>query len=144
MHPSGPSHAQFKGVGEIGGDFWLALLRGANGGKRRRILDFNLTKRYLWTLFRRQNRVCAYTGLALILHPRSERTASVDRIDSTKGYIKGNVQWVHKDINMMKGSLSHERFMELCCLVKGQRGKHERCPSAITAPPSSTPPPRVS
>ena len=29
-------------------------------------------------------------------------TASLDRIDSTKGYVRGNIQWVHKDINWFK------------------------------------------
>jgi len=44
----------------------------------------------------------------------SKSTASVDRIDSNKGYIKGNVQFVHKDINLMKNVLNIEYFIEMC------------------------------
>jgi len=41
-------------------------------------------------------------------------TASLDRIDSTKGYIKGNVRWVHKIINKFRNNLSDEQFLFLC------------------------------
>ena len=44
-------------------------------------------------------------------------TASVDRIDSTKGYLKGNVQWVHKSINQMKSNRTDEEFIALCKAV---------------------------
>jgi len=42
------------------------------------------------------------------------RTASLDRIDSSKGYVKGNLQWVHKDINMMKNHYNQKYFIEIC------------------------------
>lgn len=48
--------------------------------------------------------------------------ASLDRIDSSQGYIKGNVQWVHKDINKMKFDLSQDRFLELCNIIVQNRG----------------------
>ena len=35
-------------------------------------------------------------------------------MNSIKGYIEGNIQWVHKDINMTKQSLSSEEFIQLC------------------------------
>ena len=44
-------------------------------------------------------------------------TASIDRIDSSKGYERGNVQFVHKDINAMKWNLSLAKFMEYCKLI---------------------------
>lgn len=124
MHPSGPAHVQFAGVGEIGGDFWNGLQRCADGRKGRRVLRFNLSKDFLWKLFLQQERRCAYTGQLLVLHPRVTRTASLDRIDSAKGYVRGNVHWVHKDVNMMKRTLTHERFLELCCFVARWHGKH--------------------
>ena len=42
---------------------------------------------------------------------------SIDRIDSNIGYELGNIQWVDKRINMMKGSLSNGEFINLCTLV---------------------------
>lgn len=44
-------------------------------------------------------------------------TASLDRIDSSKGYIEGNVQWVHKRINKMKLDDSDTEFIEWCRLI---------------------------
>jgi hypothetical protein len=41
-------------------------------------------------------------------------TASLDRIDSSKGYIEGNVQWIHKHINKMKNNFNESYFIEIC------------------------------
>jgi hypothetical protein len=38
-------------------------------------------------------------------------------IDSSKGYIEGNIQWVHKDINNMKWDFTQEEFINYCKLV---------------------------
>lgn len=46
-----------------------------------------------------------------------ETTASLDRIDNTKGYLEDNVQFVHKDINRMKWAHSQQYFIELCSKV---------------------------
>lgn len=45
-------------------------------------------------------------------HVRRELPLSLDRVDSSKGYIRGNIQWVTKRINWMKGDLSMEEFLE--------------------------------
>jgi hypothetical protein len=47
------------------------------------------------------------------------RTASLDRVDSVTGYIPSNVQWVHKDINLMKNRFGQAYFRELCRRVSG-------------------------
>lgn len=44
-------------------------------------------------------------------------TASLDRIDSSKGYVEGNVHWVHKDINIMKWDFPLETFIKMCKFV---------------------------
>lgn len=44
-------------------------------------------------------------------------TASLDRIDSNQGYEPGNVQWVSCEINMMKRTLTQNRFLRLCKAV---------------------------
>jgi hypothetical protein len=45
------------------------------------------------------------------------QTASLDRIDSTKGYLVGNVQWVHKDINNIKQDYTVDELMKYCELI---------------------------
>ena len=44
-------------------------------------------------------------------------TGRLDRIDSKKGYVPGNVQWVYKPVNMMKWKLSQKEFIHICHLV---------------------------
>ena len=45
---------------------------------------------------------------------KAKATASLDRIDQNKGYEIGNVQWVHKDVNLMKMYLDEKYFIGLC------------------------------
>lgn len=42
---------------------------------------------------------------------------SIDRIDSSEGYLKGNVQLLHKDVNMAKQQYSQDYFVEMCKAV---------------------------
>jgi len=44
-------------------------------------------------------------------------TASLDRIDSKKDYTKDNIQWLHKDINMLKNKYEQSYFIQMCKLV---------------------------
>lgn len=84
-----------------------------------RNLDFTITQEYISNLFINQNAKCVLSGIDITL-PKSSRecgTASLDRIDNTKGYIEGNVQWVHKDINKMKNTHTQDKFIEWCKLV---------------------------
>lgn len=108
-----------KKFGEIHQSYIYLLKNRAN----RKKLKFNLTGKYLWSLFLKQDRKCALSG-AEICFPKAWGaksktliTASLDRIDSNKGYIKGNVQWVHKQINTMKMHMSDQEFINLCRMV---------------------------
>jgi hypothetical protein len=93
---------------------------GAIHGRSRR-LEFEVDRKYLVKLFYQQKGKCALTNIQLSFGTRAMdkdgRTASLDRVDSSKGYIRGNVQWVHKDINKMKQELNQDRFIEMCRLV---------------------------
>ena len=122
-HLSGEKAQCFQGYKEISGKFFTHIKRTAQGGttKRKRICkDFTITIEYLWELYLKQNRKCALTGVELYFNSRSGKTdgnISLDRIDSLKGYIEGNVQWVHKDANIMKNKLPQDRFIYLCGLI---------------------------
>lgn len=115
----GAAHNSFRGYGELGSQY-VTILK--NGAKRRKH-EFLIDVKYMWELFVKQNRRCALTNLPIVLSSQQNRrrgipqTASLDRIDSSKGYIEGNVQWVHKDVNRMKQHFSEQRFVEVCTLV---------------------------
>jgi len=95
--------------------YFSSLKRGADGGKGRKPVDFNISIEYVAVLLdEKQEGKCALTGLPISI---KDRTASLDRVDSSKGYIEGNVQWLHKDVNMMKRHYSTTYFKHLCSLV---------------------------
>ena len=64
-------------------------------------------------IWENQKGICPYTGLSLVLPtyknlkeiPISLR-ASLDRIDSSKGYIKDNIQFISTPINYLKNTMS--------------------------------------
>jgi uncharacterized protein (DUF2342 family) len=106
----------FKGVGDLSSTYFSQIIRNA----RNRNLDFTITKDYLWNLYLQQNKKCVLSGQDISLvrgKDTSIQTASLDRIDSSKGYVEGNVQWVHKVVNIIKNNLSDEDFLNWCCLI---------------------------
>lgn len=114
----GKDHKDWKGVGEISGYWWAAHIDREFKQKSRSKIAVEIDKEFAWRLFKRQKGLCALTGLQLAIHNKhNKNTASLDRIDSNKGYVKRNVQWVHKDINMMKRTYTQEYFIKMCRLV---------------------------
>lgn len=104
----------FTGYEGIGGAFISVIKRRAN----KRGYKMDLTAKFLWELFKKQNKKCALSNIDLtITNKNNTTTASLDRIDSSKGYTKGNVQWVHKKINIMKNTLDQNEFINFCRLV---------------------------
>lgn len=109
-------NANFKGYKGVTKSYFSSLLRGARGEKGRSPLPFELTIEYIAELLEGQHYKCALSGLPIATYARGS-TASLDRIDSSKGYIEGNVQWLHKDVNFMKRHYSQEYFKHLCKLI---------------------------
>lgn len=106
-------------VGQVSGTLTTYLRRKA----RERKLAFELTEQYLWDLFLKQGGRCQFSGVPITLTTKRNKqnnidrtilTASLDRIDSSQPYIEGNVQWVHKTVNIMKQSLSDAEFVDWC------------------------------
>lgn len=102
----------WQGSGTVSLTYFSSVKRGAEGGKGKKPLTFDVTIDYVANLLdKKQNGKCALTGLDISI---KDKTASLDRIDSSKGYIEGNLQWLHKDVNMMKRHYSQEYFTYLC------------------------------
>ena len=103
---------------DIPNRFWYKFLNVAN----RRNIEVGISKKCLFELYLKQNKKCSLTGQDLYftkLRSNFNRytNASIDRIDSSKGYVKDNIQWVHKKVNMMKQRYSQEEFIEICKMV---------------------------
>lgn len=109
---TGQNSPCWRGVGKLSSKRWSDIKLTA----KKRGIKFDLDIEYAWSLFKKQNGKCKLSGIKLKF-PRTSRTlgtASLDRIDSKKGYIRGNIQWVHKKINMMKYNLTNSEFKKLC------------------------------
>lgn len=108
-------------IGDLGGTFLHAIRKRAKMNK----IEFSVSKEYLWDMFIKQDKKCALSGIPITLSSKNRKstarydliTASIDRIDPSFGYIEGNVQWVHKIVNIMKNTLSQEQFIHLCTKV---------------------------
>lgn len=110
----------FKGYGEIPHSIYSHIIISA----KKRNIEFNITIEYIWNLFLKQDRKCAYTGEVLKFSKNkndSSKTASLDRIDSSKGYIEGNVIWCHKKINILKMNIPLDEFYMLCTAVNNYK-----------------------
>lgn len=118
---NGSKSALFQGVGEIS----VTYLRKISKGAKERNIDVSVTAQELWELYLKQNGKCALTGLKIDfgkhiyggLTKGQSQTASLDRIDSKKGYTIDNVQWLHKHVNIMKNRYDNEYFKNICKLV---------------------------
>jgi hypothetical protein len=93
---------------------------------RAKDLAINITIDNIKDQFTKQKGLCALTGKTLTYSYMKENAhqgncqlkyrwnISVDRIDSSKGYDKDNIQLVGAIINRMKTDLNDQKFIELC------------------------------
>lgn len=110
---SDPLDLRYLGLG-----VWTKILNGAKS----RDISVSITKEEAWNLYLEQEGKCALSGVSLVMTNgtymwHSYHTASLDRIDSSKGYEKGNIQWVHKTLNKMKNTFSQDEFTSWCFKV---------------------------
>lgn len=83
--------------------------------------DYNLDSDYLKELYTAQKGKCAISGELMTLFGGKNRTTSnvisLDRIDNSLGYVKGNVQLVTAKINFMRGKMDVPELINLCKLI---------------------------
>ncbi len=89
---------------------------------KKRNKDYNISLEDLKEQWDKQNGKCAYSNVDLI-HPKQKDnshiyTASLDRIDSSLGYVKGNIQFVSIALNHMKSSMNELELNELLQILK--------------------------
>lgn len=122
----GENNAKWKGYKEIPG----SVISRIKSRSKRTNLKVKITGKDIYNQWIKQNKKCALSGLDIDFintntgnSTRKESkydlicSASVDRIDSTKGYIKDNIQIIHKDINFMKNNYDEKYFINMCKLI---------------------------
>ncbi len=108
QYKTGEGNYQYSGIGILSGKKWSSIVSNAKYRK----LALDITKENIYEILLKQNYRCVYSGRLL-----DETTMSVDRINPSVGYVNGNVQWIHKDINSMKWDLTHRQFLGWCRLI---------------------------
>jgi hypothetical protein len=98
--------------------------------KIKRYGETDLTLEYISELWCRQNGICPYSNLSMVL-PKTKKQffsivspfkASLDRIDSKLGYIRGNVEFVCLAINYAKNKFTKVQFQEFLTALKKFNG----------------------
>ena len=90
----------------------------------------NLANEYK-TQWEKQKGICPYTGIELV-QPKDcndeamYKKASLDRIDSKLGYVKGNIQFISASANYAKGTMTDEEMVEFCKLITNHWSKDTR------------------
>lgn len=99
-------------------DIPLSWFNKVAAGAELRGLAFNLTLEHIWSVYVEQDGKCALSGQPIGWAEVGQiHTVSIDRIDSSKGYLKDNVQLLHKDVNFMKQQFDNEYFIEVCKMI---------------------------
>lgn len=105
--------------------FRLYLRKGRASIKKHKD-EIDIDEKYLKELWEKQNGICPYTGIKMVLMKtssqqhriRSLKKASIDRIDSSKGYLKGNVEFVCYAINNAKNNFSKKEMKNFISEIK--------------------------
>lgn len=87
------------------------LIYSAKRRAKKNKLEFNIDENYLKSIFPLNNR-CPITGekFSIGIKAQLQSSATLDRIDSTNGYIKGNVQIISSIANIVKNKLTIEEL----------------------------------
>lgn len=97
------------------------LVRAANRINKKFNIEIDLD--YLYDIGESQNWKCALSGSDLEFRRGGSiwlnqycnpNSCTIDRIDSTKGYIKDNIQLVTWRANTAKNGMDHNEFLQLC------------------------------
>lgn len=96
-------------------DLSLSYFNSLRNRAKYKNIPFNITIEEVWDLFIQQKEKCALSGLPISFGVNN--TASLDRINSSLGYTIDNIQWVYKNINVMKQNFEQNAFIMMCKLV---------------------------
>lgn len=103
-------------------DIFKVRLRTAKQRARKRGLDFNITIETLENLYKTQGGLCYISKIPLSLEKYKHNTISIDRIDSSKGYVDGNVALCTDFINSSKSDYTLDDFIGIIKQIKLEVG----------------------
>lgn len=99
------------------------LLRHTKNNSRKYYRECLITIEYLHYLWNQQDGICYYTNKPMIYGLGFRDSVSIDRIDSSKGYIEGNIALCRKQINVMKNDATIKELLDFCEDIVTQKEK---------------------
>ena len=93
------------------------ILKGVKLRVKKCAMDYDLDIEFLTELYNNQNGICAYSGRKMVFDINSQERLSLDRKDSSKGYIKTNVVWCCWTANNIKQDLTMEDLKKWISLI---------------------------
>jgi len=93
---------------------------------RARKYKSDIDLQFLKELWEAQHGICSFSGLHMVLpkdtkewenDPWNPWKASLDRVDSKKGYTRDNVRFISLMANLCKGPFRDEDVLKFCCAV---------------------------
>lgn len=110
-------------------DLVANMLSNSKARAKRKGLEFDLDKEFLLKLRDEQQNRCALSGVLLDWdHTKSSKRkcpdnrASIDRIDSSKGYTRDNIQLLADMVNRVKNNYTQDAFINMCVRVSELHG----------------------
>jgi len=96
---------------------------------KRSNLELSITLQDIYEVWHKQNGVCPYSGWQLVNFDTcgdklafAPNRATIDRIDSSKGYTKDNIQFVSFIAQYAKNSFHEDELLKFCKEVVKYRG----------------------
>jgi hypothetical protein len=93
--------------------YWSSISNSKNRG-----LEHSITTKYLEELFDIQKGLCYYSNKPMLKNiinsENNDDSVSIDRFDSNKGYIEGNIVLCRWIVNRMKNDVEFSKFIEIC------------------------------
>lgn len=100
--------------------FIKSIVQHAKNRKKSKEYGYDLDFNYIMDMYNNQDGLCAISNVRMTTISGSgiiNTNLSIDRIDSSIGYLKGNIQLVCRIVNLMKSDMSSKEFYLWCNMI---------------------------
>ena len=102
---------------------WQCNSRHRNHRTKKYAEPCNITCQYVKDLWHKQEEKCCYSGIKMTYKTNNYNLFSIDRIDSSRGYVVGNIALCCHGINLMKNDMDMEEFFNYCYMITDHNRK---------------------
>jgi len=138
--PSAQRHNNTRAIERHTPEGWMKwALSQKKAECRKNGMDFDIDIDYLRDIYERQGGLCIYAKVKLEFGTTSLRSASLERLDSEIGYVRGNVVLASKAMNWAKNNASEADFLVFILDMLAGVSKYVRLEAKVTNPNGKLP-----